>query len=644
MPDVYFDESIVERFETDTGGGEAGVRRIGRRLLVGAVVVPDGHSLEQELHQRAGEVLADPLAWAVRGTAPGGANRRQVFAQDHFHFTVDSDRIRGAALEVMLAHEFRAHVFYSHLTDPNLRLVDVQTAMYFTLVRTLLQRYAGEHLALTFENEQRMNTQYARIVLHALNSLDRDAPKKPRQARATVAARRVGKPNGGVSTVDYCLGVVNHGLQEAYQDSRTPVQAFRLETLGAVDAHIAHVAYFDSARHRRRFDIVNSPGWARHIAGANSHSGVTEGLVTSIGGDPTGPFDFVRDVRSLAAALGKTPDALSEARRLAQDRAAYEFHRIKVRGKWRQLTQPTAPELDGALRRLLDFMNPLNSRLHPGCSAYVPGRSCVHAAAPHAGHEWIQKLDIKSFFRSTTRRAVMDVFMWLGATVEVAEAIADLTTFRNQLTTGARTSPLVSNLILTRFDQAVASEASRQHLTYTRYADDMIFSGDARFDMSDEVTTALAPLGYRINQEKTVIRRRGQPLKIAGLTVFELDAPRLPKPVKRKLRLELFLVNKAMNDGFEGLSLDAEDPAGDAEERLARILGLYRYARSIEPDWAERLLSKLPAARDLINTPASDTVRRQSVSNLVMRIAATNAPSLTATLLQIGPPAPLDPS
>jgi hypothetical protein len=457
-----------------------------------------------------------------------------------------------------------------------------------------------------------------------------------------VTARKVGKPNGGVSTVDYCLAIANHGLHKAYDDAERPVEAFRLETLAAVDAHIAHVADFDTARHRRRFDMLNSPSWARHISGANSHSRVNDRSVTPIGSDPTGHFAYVDDAWSLASALGKTPEALAEARRLAQDPAAYKIHRLRIRGKWRHLTEPSDPRLDGTLRRLLDFLHPLNAVLHPSCVAYVPGRNSVDAATPHVGHEWIQKLDIKRFFPSTTTRVVSETFQWLGATSEVAELLSELTTFRNELTTGARTSPTISNLILTRIDYAIASEANQNGITYTRYADDLVFSGATRFDMSDHVAEQLASLGYQINQRKSVTRRRGQPIKIAGLTAFEPDAPRVPKRTKRRLRLELFLLSKAVEVGIETLSLDEDDPEGDAQDRVAKIQGLFRYCRSIEPEWCQRLVDRFPTVQVLLSTPTENSQRGRAVPALVARIEGTDAPRLTSEFQPVGPAPVLD--
>lgn len=640
---VYFDESLVRRFEAVPGDSGSDRPRVGHRLLVGAIVVPDGPTLEAAVAERAKMVLADPSMWIHRPPPPGNADRRAAFATEHFHFTLDSDSIRKSALDVMLAQEFRAHIFYSHMTDPMLSRTAVQTAMYFTLIRTLLQRYAGSTLELVFENEPSMDQHYGKIVKHALDSLDRVTAKKPRQPRATVTAKKAYKPDGGIATVDYCLAIVNHGLQEEHQDSARPIESFRLETLTGLDAHIAHVADFDKARHRHRFDMLNSPSWARHIAAANSHSGVNDPFVTSIGGAPTGHFDYVRDVASLASALGKTPDALAEAFRLAAEPTSYKVRTIKIRGKWRELAQPVDPVLDSALRRVADFLRPLNDILHPSCSAYVPGRSSRDAAGPHAGHLWVQKLDIKSFFPSTTTQQVIETLKSLGATPDVARMLGGLTTFRNQLTTGARTSPLVSNLVLARFDYTISDASARNNVTYTRYADDLIFSGNTRFDMSRDVATELAPLGYRINPSKSVLRRRGQPVKIAGLTVFETDAPRLPKPMKRRLRLELFLLSKAAVAGLETLSLDEDDPEYDAACRLARIQGLYRYGRSIEPEWCQRLLERYPAVEPLMHQ-RSDTAstRSQATAALVQRIVSTVAPTLTTAFQPIGGSPPQD--
>src|SRR5690606_5965066 len=46
-----------------------------------------------------------------------------------------------------------------------------------------------------------------------------------------------------------------------------------------------------------------------------------------------------------------------------------------------------------------------------------------------------------------------------------------------RLSIGAPSSPIVSNLLMFEFDKIVTSEADRRGIRYTRYADDMTFSG-----------------------------------------------------------------------------------------------------------------------------------------------------------------------
>ena len=638
---VYFDESLVDRWAEPENAAQGKRSKAGRRLFVGAVVVSDGRALEMALAQGAHELLADSLTWELRGTRPGGKDRRSLFAKEGFHFTNDNPNIRNSGLAIMLAREFRAHVIYSHLRLPGLNQADMQTAMYFTLVKNLLQRYSGSHLELVFENESTMDSRYGQIVKHAIDTLDRANNHKRRQPRASVEARISRKPNGGLSTVDYCLGAANLGLQARYADGRegAPRDTER-EVVARLDRHLAHVADFDLAIHRQRFDMLGTPSWARHISGANSHSGVVRPFSTLIASGPTGPFSYIGDEKALAVALGVTEETLQVARQLATYPSSYRFPCARIRGKWRHFTVPTDELLIGLQRRIQEFLQPVNEALHPACIGYVPGRRPAEAAAPHAGRKWIQKLDISNFFPSTTPLRVQEALERIGAQPNVASALADLTTHAGSLPTGARTSPLLSNLCLADFDFVIADVAEGAGLAYTRYADDLIFSGDGEpFDMTTSVGSALAPMGYRLNARKTVTRRRGQPVKVAGFTVFELDGPRLPRRIKQRLRLEVFNLEKAL----EVADFEDMDDEFELETRVARARGLVRYCRSIEPTTTDRILAGHPRAQPVLDLRVDVDGRTARVSHLVGQIAAETAPRLTEVSQPIGQLPPIDP-
>lgn len=301
---IYFDESRVKRWGPP---GEAQERiKIGNRLLIGAVVAADGPLLETSLAEQARRLLADPMAWESRPPRPDKKDRRDLFAKEHFHFTHDSLNVRQAALATMLEHSVRAHVLYTHLAwESGMNETDIQTAMYFTLLRNLLRRYAGAHVRLVFENESKMDRIYGQIVQSAIASLDRATKRKARQPRASVEARIGRKPNGGLSAVDYCLGVANLGLQVRHGDAEVPQPAaHELESVARLDRHISHVLNFDTAAHARRFDILRTPSWARHIAGVNSHPTAEKSFSTLITRGPTGLFTYVDSPEALATSIG----------------------------------------------------------------------------------------------------------------------------------------------------------------------------------------------------------------------------------------------------------------------------------------------------------------------------------------------------
>lgn len=649
---VYLDESKVQRWATPAERGKRAREVVGDRLMVGAVVAPDTEPLEAAVAAKARSLLAEDQWWVLRDAAPAAYDRRQLFARQYFHFVEDSQSIRQEAMQAMVKLDFRAHVFYSHLSlDPNLSAHDLQTVMYFNIARNLLQRYAGAHLEFIFENEtDLMHRRYGKLVHVAAESLDRLGGRTSGQPRATAEAKIAYKPNGGLSTVDYCLGIANLWLHNHHQDTeRGSIQNFQLEAVEPLNKHIAHIANFDAAIHRQKFDILRTPSRTVAITGANSRSGDETPITNPISSGATGPFSYVRDANGLAAALSLEPRALEQAVELAQRASSYRFPTLQIRGKLRRLSIPTRQEVLTAQQRLANFLSPLNDLLHPSCSAYVPGRSALDAAMPHSGGQWVQTLDIKNFFPSTTSGMVQRALGLCGATEEVAALISGLSTHSGALPTGARTSPLLSNLVLRDFDFAMAMAAASKGLRYSRYADDMIFSGAEKFSVELEASDALAAIGYALNDSKSRLRKRGQAIRIAGLTVFERDGPRIPKRLKRRLRLELFLVEKALTATKEMASTEAEDEDEawqdnldrDLWHQVQRVRGLYLYCLSVEPNFARRLVEGFELASELMRPRRSLGRRAAAVGRIIRQIDSDITEPLTVEARVIAEAAPL---
>jgi hypothetical protein len=236
------------------------------------------------------------------------------------------------------------------------------------------------------------------------------------------------------------------------------------------------------------------------------------------------------------------------------------------------------------LRDLLEYVPP-----HEAAHGFRARHSCITHARGHVGQEIVIRMDLKDFFLSIGAACVNAVFRTLGYPQQAARALAGLCTNSvgksildrkdaakyafelPQLTweerkryqaphlpQGAPTSPALANLCVFNFDLRVHALAQSLGARYTRYADDLTFSG------GKEVARAarrLIPLvgaialeeGLAINHRKTQVMRRSTQQRVTGIVVNDkLNAPR-----KDYDRLKAILYN-CVRDGPQDQNRRAE--------------------------------------------------------------------------------------
>jgi RNA-directed DNA polymerase len=93
---------------------------------------------------------------------------------------------------------------------------------------------------------------------------------------------------------------------------------------------------------------------------------------------------------------------------------------------------------------------------------------------------------------------------------------------RPHLPQGAPTSPALANLCAYRVDCRLAGLAKSAGAQYTRYADDLAFSGDEEFErrverFSTHAAAILHEEGFNVHHRKTRIMRQGVRQHLAGL-------------------------------------------------------------------------------------------------------------------------------
>ncbi len=133
---------------------------------------------------------------------------------------------------------------------------------------------------------------------------------------------------------------------------------------------------------------------------------------------------------------------------------------------------------------------------------------------------------------------VKDVFLTepFNFNDNLASAIALLCIKKNWLPTGAPTSPVISNLVCLSMDDELNKFAIKNDYGYTRFADDLTFSGDLNPDenFKDELTSILEKYGFKLNFKKYRVLSKHIRQTVTGIVVNE--KLNVNRDYKRKLR------------------------------------------------------------------------------------------------------------
>jgi hypothetical protein len=220
----------------------------------------------------------------------------------------------------------------------------------------------------------------------------------------------------------------------------------------------------------------------------------------------------------------------------------------KGRGRWRLLEMPKH-RLKAIQRRLLHELL-THIPPHDAAHAYCRGRSVRTYAAPHARRAIVLRFDLRDFFPSIRASRVHALFRTAGYPRPVARLLAGLCTnvapseirstvshdsasiyVNRHLPQGAPTSPTLANICAYRLDCRLSALASSLGGNYTRYADDLAFSGDEEMERGArrlQVLVCLVALeeGFEVHTRKSRFMRQGVRQQLAGVVVNEHPNPK----------------------------------------------------------------------------------------------------------------------
>ncbi len=216
-------------------------------------------------------------------------------------------------------------------------------------------------------------------------------------------------------------------------------------------------------------------------------------------------------------------------------------------------------------------------------TAYRFGSTTLKNARPHVGKPLLLKLDILHFFDSVRYSAVKDAAfppeIYAG---NIRILLAMLCYYKDALPQGAPSSPAITNILLYEFDETVGFWCRERSISYTRYCDDMTFSGDFEpREVISFVREELRKLGFLLNDQKTRIRRAGQRQSVTGIVVNE--KPNVSAAYRRKLRQEIYYCRRFGVTGH----LRQTDPEMPEKAYLTQLLGKVNYVLQVSPNDSE---------------------------------------------------------
>lgn len=269
------------------------------------------------------------------------------------------------------------------------------------------------------------------------------------------------------------------------------------------------------------------------------------------------------------------------------DKLYYDFKISKKSGGKRTISMPNK-ELLIVQRKIQEkILN--NVVIHNNAYGFVKNKSIIDNAKKHLKKQMILNIDLKDFFPSIHRGRVFYIFKNICKyDNDTSYCLTKLTTYKNSIPQGAPTSPSISNIVAFMLDVRLSKIADKFNITYTRYADDITFSGNKE-SINDSllkiVSEIIEECGFHINEKKTRFESCAGRQEVTGLIVNNKEVS-VPNNYIKKIRQELYYIKK------HGLRGHREKVGFKNKYYKDHLLGKILFVNQINSQKGEKLLKE----------------------------------------------------
>lgn len=323
--------------------------------------------------------------------------------------------------------------------------------------------------------------------------------------------------------------------------------------------------------------------WKKKFLDSGLQSEITEIYLAYIKRLLKNKVPIIFDFDHLCLLLGRSPKYLASVLN-ASSHHYREFTIPKRNGEKRAITVPYPALMECQYWIYNNILRHLKS--HPSAQGFSRKKSIVTNATIHVNQNHFLKIDIKDFFPSISFYNVVKIFRDIGYTKRVSFYLAAICCFKNSdlhndssiVPQGAPTSPAISNLVSRNLDKRLAGLSKKNNLNYTRYADDLAFSGEEiPATIIKSIERILLDEGYEINSSKTVLNTTKRKRILTGISIAG-ETISLPREYKRNLKQEIhYVLNYGLHSHIRKLKIKNAD-------YLESLIGRLNFWLNVEKD------------------------------------------------------------
>jgi hypothetical protein len=234
----------------------------------------------------------------------------------------------------------------------------------------------------------------------------------------------------------------------------------------------------------------------------------------------------------------------------------YKIYSIpKTNGEERIIRQPSKKMKGLQSWILVNILNKL--KVAAPCKGFEKKSSIIDNVLPHIEANILITIDIRDFFDSIGRRKVFNVFKMIGYNDFISTIFTNICTFKDILPQGSPCSPKLANLVSMSMDNRIQGYVGKRGITYTRYADDLSFSGynpGKVIKILPMIKSIIQDEGFSLNSRKTRIAGSARAKIITGL-VLSNDSFGIGKKKYKILRAKIhYLTLNKNKDNFKLLN------------------------------------------------------------------------------------------